>query len=38
MDDFDDRFEPLTESELTAAQAGDDTPKDEGVCIMPVPA
>jgi hypothetical protein len=38
MDDFDDRFEPLTESERAAAQAGDDTPKDEGVCIMPVPA
>jgi hypothetical protein len=32
----DDRFEPLTESELTAAQAGDDAPKDEGECVMPV--
>jgi putative DNA primase/helicase len=38
MDDFDDRFEPLTEDELAAAQAGDDAPKDEGECIMPVPA
>jgi hypothetical protein len=38
MDDFDDCFEPLTESELTAAQAGDDAPKDEGVCEMPVPS
>ena len=38
MDDFDDRFEPLTEGERTAAQAGDDSPKDEGECIMPVPA
>lgn len=38
MDEFDDRFEPLTENELTAAQAGDDAPKDEGESIMPVPA
>jgi putative DNA primase/helicase len=37
MDEFDDRFAPLTESELTAAQAGDDAPKDEGECVMPVP-
>jgi hypothetical protein len=35
MDDFDDRFEPLTESELTAAQPGDE---DEGECVMPIPA
>jgi len=42
MDEFDDRFAPLTEDELAAAQAGDDAPKDEGECIgeciMPVPA
>jgi putative DNA primase/helicase len=38
MDEFDDRFEPLTESECAAAQAGDDAPKDEGECIMLVPA
>jgi putative DNA primase/helicase len=38
MDDFYDRFAPLTEDELAAA----DAPKDEGEfigkCIMPVPA
>jgi 5S rRNA maturation endonuclease (ribonuclease M5) len=38
MDEFDDRFAPLTEDERAAAQAGDDAAKDEGVCIMPVPA
>jgi hypothetical protein len=38
MDEFDDRFEPLTESERAAAQTGDDAPKDKGECLMPVPA
>jgi putative DNA primase/helicase len=38
MDEFDDRFEPLTESERAAAQAGDDAPKDDGECVMPVPS
>jgi hypothetical protein len=38
MDESDDRFEPLTESERAAAQAGDDAPKDDGECVMPVPS
>jgi hypothetical protein len=39
MDDLDDdRFAPLTESELAAVPDFDDAAKDEGECVMPVPA
>jgi putative DNA primase/helicase len=39
MDDLDDdRFTPLTESELAAASGFDDAAEDKGECVMPVPA
>jgi hypothetical protein len=39
MDDLDDdRFAPLTESELAAVPDFDDAAKDDGECNMPVPA